>query len=76
MQESQKKFKKHKLSILKTLCSDGEISIIMSDLSQHDDTRWNELIMKENSNMMINVDESSTHWTIRFADSKEKKTRQ
>jgi len=28
--------------------------------------------MKKNSDMTMNVDESDTHWTIRFADSKEK----
>jgi len=41
------------------------------DSSQHDDTRQNELTMKENSDMTMYVDESDTHWIIRFANSKE-----
>jgi hypothetical protein len=32
----------------------------MSDLSQHDDTKQNELIMKEDNDMMMNVDELNT----------------
>jgi len=46
----------------------------MFDSSQCDDTWQNELIMKEESDMTMNVDESDTHqtWMIRFADSKEK----
>jgi hypothetical protein len=46
----------------------------MSDLSQHDDTRQNELIMKEDNDIMMNVDELRHVLTVRFADFKEKQT--
>ena len=39
---------------------------------QHDDTKQNELTMKENNDMTMNVNESDTHWIIRFVNSKEK----
>jgi hypothetical protein len=57
---------------LYVLMSEKHFKLLCLILSQHDDTRQNELIMKEDSDMMMNVDESSTHWTVRFADSKKK----
>ena len=66
--------KKCRLSTLKILCFNKwkAFQVIVFDSSQCDDTRQNELTMKKNNNITMNVDELNTHWTVRFADSKEK----
>ena len=58
--------KKHRLSTSKTLCFDKwkASQVVVSDPFQHEDTRQNELTMKKDSDMTMNVDESDTHWTI------------
>ncbi len=59
---------------MKTLCSDEwkALQVVVFNLFQCDDTKQNELTIKKNNNMTMNVDKSDTHWMIRFADFQEK----